>query len=946
MKTTLRLLLHSHRAEDGRWRISAFAETGERLSALDLKLALFAADRDSFFGALVDTWEKGGEQGVQLTAAELLAFLSAPPLNPLIEADWGDTLLALRDAAAPLLAALQSGRVVPSYEAWLDGRIEWRADEPGCSSLSRSPLLQQLMQDAMAEKLERDQRLRQAVERMRAWTGERPPEREWLYTIGWLEDHSPMQPALRLTEPQAPGAQHAWRLEYALLDRSDARTVVACDGGGQPLGKLPTGWADSLDRAQDAFALWLRHIPALAADGEPHQLRASLSDAEAWTFLTEHSGRIAEWGGAVMLPAWWERLRRQRPQLRAHLRMPDGGEPAMLGLDHMLQFDWKLSIDGVELSEEQFQALARSQQRLHYIDGRWISLDSKLAEQIRKVVDKSKRKPGLSLRDVLHRHLTGEQDAPRGGEAALEPEESPLLWELRMEHSLEQWMHKLTRDSGAASFTAPPSFQGALRGYQAEGVAWLLYLRRFGFGACLADDMGLGKTVQYIAYLLHVKQHEPQSGPSLLICPTSLIGNWQKELERFAPSLSVYLHYGAHRDKHAGSFAANAEGCDLVLTTYMTALLDIGSLAELRWNSLCLDEAQNIKNAYTKQSSAIRRIAATQRIAMTGTPVENRLGELWSIFDFINPGYLGGPGQFQRKYARELERASGGEASSQVRSLIRPFMLRRMKTDPNIVPDLPGKLESKVYVPLTSEQAGLYESVLDELLRRVGSSSGMDRRGAILAALTRLKQICGHPALYIKEHRGSVPSAARSHKTARLVEMIRELRADGDRCLVFSQYAEMGGLLQRLLAKELKEPVLYLHGGTPKAERDRLVAAFQSGRQQASGEQPGVFVLSLKAGGTGLNLTAANHVFHIDRWWNPAVENQATDRAYRIGQNRRVQVYKFISLGTLEERIDDMIEKKIGLSSEITGSAEQWMTELSRDELRELFTLRREWLEE
>ena len=942
MKTTLRLLLHCHRADEGRWRMSAFAETGERVAALDLKLALFATDRDSFFGAFVDTWETDSEQGVQLTAAELLDFLIQPPINPLVEADWGEALLDLREQAMPLRDALMDGRVVPSYEAWLAGRIEWRVDEPGFAALPYAPLLQQLLQDAMAEKLAHDERKRQAVERMRAWTSERPPEREWLYTIGWLEDRSPMQPALRLTEPKAPGPKHAWRLEYALLDRGDARTVVVCDDGGQPLSALPPDWADGIGRAQAAFALWLSHIPAIAAEGDPPKLRSSLSDAEAWTFLTEHSGRIAEWGGAVMLPAWWERLRRQRPQLRAHVRMPAGGEPAMLGLDHMLQFDWRLSIDGVELNEEQVQALARSQQQLHYIDGRWISLDSKLAEQIRKVVDKSKRKPGLSLRDMLHRHLAGEQDAPRG-EAAAEPEEAPLLWELQMEHALEQWMLKLTRDSGMPEFAAPASFRGALRGYQSEGVAWLLYLRQFGFGACLADDMGLGKTVQYIAYLLHMKEHEPSAGPSLLICPTSLIGNWQKELERFAPALNIYLHYGAHRDKQPGQFADNTAGCDLVLTTYMTALLDIESLAELSWNSLCLDEAQNIKNAYTKQSSAIRRIAAQQRIAMTGTPGVNRRGELWSIFDFINPGYLGGPGQFQRKYARELERSSGSEASGQVRGLIRPFMLRRMKTDPSIVPDLPGKLESKVYVPLTSEQAGLYESVLDDLLRRVGSSGGMDRRGAILAALTRLKQICDHPALYIKEHRSSVPSAARSHKTARLVEMIRELRADGDRCLVFSQYAEMGALLQRLLAKELKEPVLYLHGGTPKAERDRLVASFQN---EATGEQPGVFVLSLKAGGTGLNLTAANHVFHIDRWWNPAVENQATDRAYRIGQNRRVQVYKFISLGTLEERIDDMIEKKIGLSDNITGSAEQWMTELSRDELQELFTLRREWLEE
>jgi SNF2 family DNA or RNA helicase len=421
-----------------------------------------------------------------------------------------------------------------------------------------------------------------------------------------------------------------------------------------------------------------------------------------------------------------------------------------------------------------------------------------------------------------------------------------------------------------------------------------------------------------------------------------VLGNWQMELMRFAPSLCVHLHYGPQRLR-GDAFRKEAAKHDLVLTSYTLSHLDETELSSVEWNSICLDEAQNIKNAYTKQATAIRRLNGYHRIALTGTPIENRLTELWSIFDFINPGYLGSIREFSHRYVTAIEKTRDPELTRQVQKLIRPFLLRRVKKDPAIQLDLPEKHESKTFVSLTAEQGSLYENFIRDMFERLDKLPLMQRRGLILSALTRLKQLCNHPSLLLKEPE-SAPWQGRSNKVERLLEMVQELRQEGDKCLIFTQFVETGHLLQRVLERELGEKTLFLHGGTPKATRDRMIAGFQD--ESIPAEQSGaVFLLSLKAGGTGLNLTAANHVFHFDRWWNPAVENQATDRAFRIGQTRHVQVHKFVTLGTLEERIDELIERKAGLSQQIVGGGENWITELTTDELRDLFSLRREWVE-
>jgi SNF2 family DNA or RNA helicase len=440
----------------------------------------------------------------------------------------------------------------------------------------------------------------------------------------------------------------------------------------------------------------------------------------------------------------------------------------------------------------------------------------------------------------------------------------------------------------------------------------------------------------------------------------SVLGNWQRELARFAPNLRMHVQHGLERPM-GERFEQAARNTDVVITTYAIVVRDKELMQRIPWRRVVLDEAQHIKNPPTKQTAAIRSLEADHRVALTGTPVENRLTELWSIMEFCCPGYLGTQGEFRKRFALPVERHRDRTQTERLRSLVRPFVLRRLKTDPKVITDLPPLVETKALVPLSEEQARLYDSVVNEMLAKVDRAEGIQRRGLVLSALVKLKQICNHPAHFLREgfskdgidaeeeategaidggDRGMLAEsalvAARSGKAHRLVQLLEEVVASGHRALVFTQYRQMGHLLVAMLRKELDTEALFLHGGTPQAKRDKLVERFQS-------EDPTcpVFVLSLKAGGVGLNLTAANYVFHFDRWWNPAVENQATDRAFRIGQSRTVNVHKFVCEGTLEERIDQMIEQKTELATQIISAGDQWLTEMSTSQLRDILTLRR-----
>ncbi|WP_413261234.1 SNF2-related protein [Floridanema flaviceps] len=449
----------------------------------------------------------------------------------------------------------------------------------------------------------------------------------------------------------------------------------------------------------------------------------------------------------------------------------------------------------------------------------------------------------------------------------------------------------------------------------------------------VANNILCHNTIQFIAFLLHLKEENALEKPTLLVCPTSVLGNWEREVKKFGPSLKVVVHHGDKRPK-GKALAKAVQDKHLVITSYQLVFRDVKDLQTVSWQGVVLDEAQNIKNPEAKQSQAVRDLEASFRVALTGTPVENRLSELWSILDFLNPGYLGPKNFFQRRFAIPVEKYGDTSSLKTLRSLVQPFILRRLKTDRDIIQDLPEKQEMNVFCGLTAEQAELYQKLVEESLAEIESSEGIQRRGQILALLVKLKQICNHPAQFLKE--ASLGNQKRSAKLLRLEEMLEEVISEGDRALIFTQFAEWGKLLKPYLEKQFNREMLFLYGSTSKNQREEMIDRFQNDPQA-----PRVMILSLKAGGTGLNLTRANHVFHFDRWWNPAVENQATDRVFRIGQTRNVQVHKFVCQGTLEEKIHDLIESKKALAEQVVGGGENWLTELDTDQLRNLLLLDR-----
>ncbi|MBD2846375.1 DEAD/DEAH box helicase [Paenibacillus sp. IB182496] len=959
---------------------------------LFLKQRLFAWHEPSYYGTSLELRKVGELEAVVLPAEDVIAFFADGQRLAHIAWTWeGDA--ALLDAVAPLLGECLEGRLyAPDLAAYRDGELRWRWDGAAiAAALGRTrrgelDLARRGWRDEAAAGLraafsaavtsryygseEDEAELRRefpalfAREQAAAATAGLDAE-AWLVHIGWKADVAPFRPMLQLIEPWEGDPQARWHLRLVLQDKADPAALkrVKLGNDGEARGKWPQAWSEAI---RSRSAGWLERLraclpPERLARGED-VLGAPLDDAAAWQFLHADSRRLLEAGWQVLLPAWWEAASRKKPRLRAAVQSEDeskkrGGGRSLFGMDAILSFNWRISIGDADLSEQEFAELLARGERLVKFRDRWIALDPALIAQIQRMMEGMDRREGLRFQDVLQLHLLalGEAEDAADGitEASTEDaaaEAARVQLEVELSAQLSGVVARINQQREWPRLDPPEGLRAELRSYQRDGFAWLAFLRRFGLGACLADDMGLGKTVQLIAYLLHAKEgaDEPAQLPALIICPTSVLGNWQKELARFAPSLRVAMHYGSGRVSGA-AFREKALGADVVLTSYATASLDQETLAGFQWGAVCLDEAQNIKNAQTKQAAAVKSFPALHRIALTGTPIENRLAELWSIYDFIVPTYLGTAKAFQERFAAPIERERDARRTAELQRLVKPFLLRRKKKDPAIQLDLPEKNEMKTYVPLTSEQAALYDNCVKALLERLKELDGIQRKGAILGALTRLKQACDHPAL-LDEGAGTDPEdgppppeaiAARSAKLERLLAMVKELREADERCLIFTQYIGMGKMIQDVLRRELDEPVLYLNGSTPKTQRDRMIERFQS-RELPPSEQPSVFILSLKAGGVGLNLTAANHVFHFDRWWNPAVENQATDRAYRMGQTRDVQVHKFISLGTLEERIDEMLENKQQLSDNVISSSEGWITELSTEALRELFTLRRD----
>nr|WP_303715235.1 DEAD/DEAH box helicase [Methanoculleus marisnigri] len=755
------------------------------------------------------------------------------------------------------------------------------------------------------------------------FTGETEENTRFLRELeDWLSPTiapAPLRACFRLEEPE--GESEQWRLSFHLQAADDPGIVIPAADIWKRRGEASTSLAQRFEDPQDRLLADLgraSHIyPALRpglASRRPAAVH--LDTEEAYAFLREWASLLIENGFGVILPAWWKGTA-SRSTLQLKVKPAREGEG--LGLATLVAFDWTVALGDRMLSPEEFEQLAFLKMPLVRMHGRWQSIDR---DEIKKALNAFTKKyaTGTMTTGELLRVIAGTE--PDG----------PAVSEVTADGWLRGFLDRSAERRLIEPVPQPAAFSGTLRPYQQRGLSWLSFLTRNGCGACLADDMGLGKTVQVIAYLLAENERKCPATPTLLLCPTSIVGNWQREFARFAPDLTVTVHHGSNR-ACGDVFAAQAAGSDVTITTYPLAVRDRALLASVAWNCIILDEAQNIKNPSTKQAQAVRAFKASRRIALTGTPVENRLAELWSIMQFLNPGYLGTFDSFQSGFAVPIERYHDPAKTAHLRDLIQPFVLRRMKTDRSIISDLPEKMEMKVFCPLTTEQATLYEAVVQEMLERAEGAEGIQRRGIVLGGLTRLKQICDHPALF--QHEKTI-TRGKSGKIARLEEMLEEVLDAGERALIFTQFAEFGTLLEGHLRERFGTAVIYLHGKTPQQKRDAMVQRFQ----QPGG--PSLFLLSLKAGGTGLNLTAANHVFHLDRWWNPAVENQATDRAFRIGQTRDVQVRLMIAAGTLEERIDMLLEEKKALADRVTGTGEDWIGSLSTDQLRDLLTLRRD----
>lgn len=736
---------------------------------------------------------------------------------------------------------------------------------------------------------------------------------------------------------ETPASQNdAWQLHYLLQASDDPSLLVPAEQVWKKTGSLISKLGRKFENPQEKLLAGLGYAARLfspVAQSLKSKRPAVLAlDAQgAYTFLRETAPILEGAGFSLLVPPWWNRPG-ARLGLKVKLKSKKGKDAVakgLLTLENLVSYEWQLSLGGTILTEEEFQALAALKLPLVQVRGQWVALDPGQIEAAIQFWEKQKTAGQIGLMEALQYSLGGETE--KGG---LPIEEViPEGW-------LAEWLERFSTSGKMSELPQPDGLHGELRPYQRFGYSWLSFHRQWGLGACLADDMGLGKTIQTIALLLQEKETRGSlPAPALLVCPTSVVTNWERELGRFAPGLRPYVHQGADRLR-GGAFRKAVRGADMVLTSYPLVRLDSETIQSMPWLAVILDEAQNIKNPSAKQTQAVRKLRSEFRVALTGTPVENRLSELWSIMHFLNPGYLGAREKFRSSFALPIERYQDEQALKQLKQMVNPFILRRVKTDPSVISDLPTKVETKVYCTLTEEQATLYEAVVKDVMKKIEQKEGIERRGLVLSMLMQLKQICNHPVQYL--HQTGKDAAdpvldGRSGKLQRLAELLEEVLAEGDRVLIFTQFAEMGALLAAFLPKSTGAATQFLHGGTPVKLRDQMVSRFQEEEHA-----PPIFILSIKAGGTGLNLTRANHVFHFDRWWNPAVEDQATDRAFRIGQKRNVQVHKFVTTGTLEEMIDDMIESKKGLAQAVVGSGEGWLTELSTDELRNLVMLRRQ----
>ncbi|MCD8024203.1 MAG: DEAD/DEAH box helicase [Candidatus Gastranaerophilales bacterium] len=630
-----------------------------------------------------------------------------------------------------------------------------------------------------------------------------------------------------------------------------------------------------------------------------------------YKLITQITFYLAQAGMEVNLPEGMDNIIIPRASINAKIkekRLSDIEEffsiknDSSVSLDEIMDFSIEVALGNEKISAEEFRELTKNTNGLIEYKGKFILIDK---EETEKLLSRLK-KPNFVMNkmELLHHALSGKIDE----------------YDFDYDAAFARIVSNFTRTE---DISLPVNLKGTLRPYQEIGFRWLYTNVIKGFGCCIADDMGLGKTVQVISLILKLKEEKKLKKPALVVCPTTLLGNWERELETFAPSLKSFIYHGFNRE-----FSTD---CDVILTTYAILRIDLEEFKKENWDILIIDEAQNIKNSSTSQTQAVKTIKASMKIAMTGTPVENRLSELWSIFDFINKGYLGSLGDFSKNYSMPIEKFKETQRAQKLKQAISPFMLRRLKTDKTIISDLPEKIVLDEFCYLTKTQAALYERVLNQSMTEIHSAGqGINRRGAIFKLITSLKQVCNHPYHYLKH--GDMSTSA-SGKTEKLMSILHNIVSNDEKTLVFTQYKEMGNILEKITREEFEFEPLFFHGSLNVKQREEMIREF------SENEKKKIMILSLKAGGLGLNLTSASNVIHYDLWWNPAVEDQATDRTYRIGQDKNVMVHRFITLSTFEEKIDKIIKDKRELADSAVFIGEKIISELSDDEIYEIFSL-------
>ncbi len=747
----------------------------------------------------------------------------------------------------------------------------------------------------------------------------------WRDQIAGIHNTIPFTLCFQLHEAQSDDAP--WYVHFLINSKKDPSLRMALDDywylDKATRQRVQKGFGKEIEKhvllnLGQAARMYPKIWDGLETD-KPTGIQLSLY--EAFDFLKEYAWILEDSGYKVMIPAWWTPKGRRRAKVRVRSSLKKKGTAqaaakSVLGLDSLVEYSYELAIGGEAISREEWEELVNAKTPLVQFRGEWMELDGKKMQQMLEFWQAhADEKPEMDMLNFLK--MSADE-------------------ELEFDHddSLREMIGKFHDKSQFELIPDPPKFHGKLRDYQKRGLSWIQYLEYMGLNGCLADDMGLGKTIQVIARLISEREEQDTVLPTLLIAPTSVLGNWQKEVTRFAPHLTTMIHHGSKRIKKETAFREECLKYDMVISSYALARKDEKLFRSLEWKRVVLDEAQNIKNPQAAQTKAILKFNGKHRLALTGTPVENRLLDLWSIFNFLNHGYLGTRGNFRKAFEIPIQKENDRIKTQMLKKLSEPFILRRMKTDKEIIKDLPDKVEQKVYCNLSKEQASLYEAVVKDVTEQVETKEGIARKGLVLSSLMKLKQICNHPAQFLQD--GSEFTTERSHKLGRVSDMLEEVVESGESLLIFSQFREICEALETFTSQTLHYPTYLIHGGVSRNKRQKMIEEFQNPETD-----PSVFILSLKAGGVGITLTKANHVFHFDRWWNPAVENQATDRAFRIGQTKNVFVHKFIALGTLEERIDQMIEDKKHVADSIVGSDESWLSELDNEAFKDLIALNR-----